>query len=103
MLEQLDDMEDSQIVTLTVGGNEVDFFLILNECIHQWHPLLDCDSQLVKSKKVIESGTFIHVSLVPNMRLYSQSHLRCFEFSKQQTLILLFYTIIRLSRRILTK
>jgi len=57
--KQLSSIEDSQIVTLTVGGNEVDFFLILNECIHQWHPISNCDAQLVNSKKKIESGTFI--------------------------------------------
>jgi hypothetical protein len=50
---------DSQIVTLTVGGNEVDFFGVLNECIYQWRPLSTCENELQRSRSLIESGKFI--------------------------------------------
>lgn len=56
---QVPQIEDSQIVTLTVGGNEVDFFGILNECVHQWRPLSTCDTEWQKSMSLIESNEFI--------------------------------------------
>jgi hypothetical protein len=50
---------DSQIVTLTVGGNEVDFFAVLNECIYQWRPFSTCEKEWQRSRSLIESGKFI--------------------------------------------
>jgi hypothetical protein len=50
---------DSQIVTLTVGGNEVDFVAILNECIYKWRPFSTCEKELHRSRSLIESGKFI--------------------------------------------
>lgn len=54
LLTQLSSIQDSKITTLTVGGNEVDFFTILNECVHQWRPLRTCDAQLKASEDKIE-------------------------------------------------
>jgi len=56
---QVPQIQDSQIVTLTVGGNEVDFFAVLNECVHQWRPLSTCDKESQKSRSSIESSQFI--------------------------------------------
>lgn len=56
---QVPQIQDSQIVTLTVGGNEVDFFAVLNECIHQWRPTSSCDKEWQKSRSLIESSEFI--------------------------------------------
>jgi len=56
---QVPQIKDSQIVTLTVGGNEVDFFAVLNECVHQWRPLSTCEKEWQKSRGLIESSEFI--------------------------------------------
>ncbi|EXJ87872.1 hypothetical protein A1O1_04799 [Capronia coronata CBS 617.96] len=45
----------SDLVSVTVGGNEVDFLRVLNECIYQWHPVSTCDAALVESRKLLES------------------------------------------------
>ena len=50
---------ESDLVTLTVGGNEVDFFGVLNECIYQWAPLGTCEKELERSRRLIESSRFV--------------------------------------------
>jgi len=49
----------ADIVTLTVGGNEVDFFLLLNECVHQWKPFSTCEAELAKARGLVQSTRFI--------------------------------------------
>lgn len=56
---QLDSIGDSDLVTLTVGGNEVDFFGVLNECVYQWRPLGTCEYESRKSRRLIESRRFV--------------------------------------------
>ena len=55
---QLASIGDSDLVTLTVGGNEVDFFGVLNECVYQWWPLSTCEGELQRSRELIESRGF---------------------------------------------
>lgn len=50
---------ESDLVTLTVGGNEVDFFAVLNECVYQWRPQGTCEGELRKSRELIESSCFV--------------------------------------------
>jgi hypothetical protein len=50
---------DSQVVTLTVGGNEVDFFAVLNECVYLWRPFSTCEKEWQRSRSLIESSEFI--------------------------------------------
>jgi|SRR2546423_1021799 len=50
---------DTQIVTLTVGGNEVGFFAVLNECIYKWWPFSTCEKEWQRSRSLIESSDFI--------------------------------------------
>jgi hypothetical protein len=79
---------DSQIVTLTVGGNEVDFFAILNECIYLWRPFSTCEKELQRSRSLIESSEFIDnynklvkgavQALQPGARLLSTGYARFF-------------------------
>jgi GDSL-like Lipase/Acylhydrolase family len=57
--DQLSWIGDSDLVTLTVGGNEVDFFGVLNECVYQWAPQGTCDSELMNSRRLIENSRFI--------------------------------------------
>jgi lysophospholipase L1-like esterase len=56
---QVPQIGDSQVVTLTVGGNEVDFFAVLNECIYKWRPFSTCEKEWQRSRSLIESGKFI--------------------------------------------
>jgi GDSL-like Lipase/Acylhydrolase family len=56
--DQLGWIGESDLVTLTVGGNEADFFRVLNECVYQWHPLRTCEAELRTSRRVIESSRF---------------------------------------------
>lgn len=46
------------LATIQIGGNEVDFFPILNECIQQWHPLSTCDRELIRARQLIQSTSF---------------------------------------------
>lgn len=50
---------NKDLVTIQIGGNEVDFFPILNECIQQWHPLSSCDRELDRARSLIQSTSFI--------------------------------------------
>jgi lysophospholipase L1-like esterase len=57
--DQVPWIRKDDIVSVTVGGNEVDFFLLLNECIYQWHPLSTCEAEWRRSRTLIESGEFV--------------------------------------------
>jgi lysophospholipase L1-like esterase len=59
VLDQLRWIGDSDLVTLTVGGNEVDFFSVLNECVYQWRPQGTCGEALRKSRRLMESSEFV--------------------------------------------
>jgi lysophospholipase L1-like esterase len=50
---------DVDVVTLTVGGNEIDFFAVLNACVHGWFPGWDCDRELVRAREHVISDTFL--------------------------------------------
>lgn len=52
-------IRDSDLVTLTVGGNEVDFFAVLNECVYRWWPGGTCDAELKRSRDLIERRDFV--------------------------------------------
>jgi len=54
--DQVPYVGDSDLVSLTVGGNEVDFFLVLNECIYHWWPSSTCEAELAKARGLIESS-----------------------------------------------
>ena len=49
----------SDIISVTVGGNEVDFFSLLNECVQQWRPFSTCEAEIAKSRTLVESTQFI--------------------------------------------
>lgn len=49
----------SDVVTLQVGGNEADFFRVLNECVHQWQPLSTCEQELAKARRSAQDSDFI--------------------------------------------
>lgn len=47
------------LATVQIGGNEVGFFPVLNECIQQWHPLSSCDRELIRARELIQSTAFV--------------------------------------------
>ena len=57
--EQLHLTEHKDLITIQIGGNEADFFLVLNECIQQWHPLSTCDRELTRARNLIESTALL--------------------------------------------
>lgn len=58
--QQLGHIGDSDIVTLTVGGNEVEFFVTLNDCVYHWWQGLGCEAQLKRTRRAIESTDLIN-------------------------------------------
>ena len=50
---------DEDVVTVTVGGNEIDFFVVLNACVHQWFPGGDCERELVRAREAVQSDVFL--------------------------------------------
>lgn len=59
LYSQVSRIGDSDIVTVTVGGNEVDFFVVLNACIHQWWPLESCEKEMTKARTLVQSSNFL--------------------------------------------
>lgn len=59
MREQFGWIEDSDLVTLTVGGNEVNFLGVLNECVYRWWPVGSCERELRRSRALIENAAFV--------------------------------------------
>lgn len=54
--DQVPYIGDSDLVTLTASGNDVDFFVVLNECVYHWSPAIGCEAQLIKAREVIETS-----------------------------------------------
>lgn len=52
-------LKGADVVTIQVGGNEVDFFPVLNECIQQWKPLSTCDREINRARSLIQSTRFV--------------------------------------------
>lgn len=61
---------DSEVVTLQIGGNEADFFSLLNECVQQWYPLSTCEQEIEKAESILQSDSFIDKfeSLISNTK-----------------------------------
>lgn len=57
--DQLRSVWHADLVTIQVGGNEVDFFPVLNECIQQWHPFSTCDRELDRARGITQSTEFV--------------------------------------------
>ena len=80
---QADRLGNPQIATLTIGGNNVGFFDILNACIYQfyWGWSGDCNEALANSQALIDSPEFetnitdsindvVGEASAPNFKLY---------------------------------
>lgn len=59
LLHQVPFIEKSDVVTITVGGNEVHFFSVLNACIYQWLPFSSCEREIAEARALIESQSLI--------------------------------------------
>lgn len=57
--QQLGHIAESDLVTLTVGGNEVEFFFTLNDCVYHWWEGRGCETQMESTKRTIESTALI--------------------------------------------
>lgn len=94
MKTQLSQIKDSELVTMTVGGNEVDFFAVLNECVHQWRPIKGCEKELETTRQAIQSTTFISnydkliedavAELAPNAQMIVTGYARFFNEATEQ-------------------
>lgn len=60
LLKQLSHIVGADLITIQVGGNEVDFFPLLNECIQQWHPLSTCDREVTRARSILKSSNFVN-------------------------------------------
>ena len=60
LYSQIPKLDDADIVTITVGGNEVDFFALLNACVHQWWPSESCEKEMGKARALVQSATFLN-------------------------------------------
>jgi SAGA-associated factor 73 len=47
--------KDTDLVTLTASGNDVEFFKVVNECVYHWSPTIGCEAQLVRARNIIET------------------------------------------------
>ncbi|OCT47221.1 esterase [Cladophialophora carrionii] len=54
--DQVPYIGDSELVTLTASGNDVNFFVVLNECVYHWSPAIGCEAQIVKAREIIETS-----------------------------------------------
>lgn len=52
-------LDGADLATIQVGGNEVDFFPVLNECIQQWKPWSTCDREISRARSLIQSTKFV--------------------------------------------
>ncbi len=59
LYSQVPKIGESDIVTITVGGNEVDFFAVLNACVHQWWPSGSCEKEMAKARALVQSSAFL--------------------------------------------
>ena len=88
LISQAPWIQESQIITLTIGGNEVDFFKVVNDCVFQWVPLTDCNASISHSRSIIESDYLkqnlekliraIVVEMVPEARLLVTGYAKFF-------------------------
>ncbi len=58
--KQVPKMSNSQLVTLSAGGNDANFATILNYCVYQWATFWgwSCDGELAKAKTTIEAQKY---------------------------------------------
>jgi lysophospholipase L1-like esterase len=88
LISQVPWLQDSQVSTLTIGGNEVDFFKVVNDCVFQWVPLANCNVTISHSRTIIESDYFrqnlakliknIVVEMIPEARLLVTGYAKFF-------------------------
>lgn len=60
LFHQVPFIEKSDVITMTVGGNEVHFFSVLNACIYQWLPFSSCEREVAEARALIESRSLIY-------------------------------------------
>lgn len=56
---QLRKAKHYDMVTIQVGGNEVDWFMLINECVFQWRQFSSCEKELTRVRGLIQATNFI--------------------------------------------
>ncbi len=58
--KQVPKMSNSQLVTISAGGNDANFVTILNYCVYQWATWWpwSCDGQLAEAKTIIDKQEY---------------------------------------------
>ena len=46
-------VDDADLVTVTVGGNEANFFRVLNGCVFLWKPVGSCEEEIVRARGMV--------------------------------------------------
>lgn len=59
LYKQMFFLRGADLVTIQVGGNEVDFFPVLNECVQQWRPFSTCDREINRAQSLMQSTRFV--------------------------------------------
>ena len=54
--DQIPHIGMSDLVSITIGGNEANFYPVVSECIYHWRPASTCEAELVKARGLIESS-----------------------------------------------
>ena len=56
---QVPHIGDADVVTITVSGNEVDFFAVLNACVYEWLPSASCEKEMTRANTLAQSDTLL--------------------------------------------
>ena len=56
---QVPHIGDADVVTITVGGNEIEFFAVLNACVYEWLPSTSCEKEMTRAKTLAQSDTLL--------------------------------------------
>lgn len=59
LLHQVPFIGRSDVITITVGGNEVHFFAVMNACVYHWLPLATCEREIAEARALIQSESLI--------------------------------------------
>ena len=57
---QVPKIGNSEVISITVGGNEVDFFVLMNACVHEWYPHLPCKQEMTQARSLVQSRAFLN-------------------------------------------
>ncbi|KAK5044836.1 hypothetical protein LTR84_010374 [Exophiala bonariae] len=60
LFHQVPFIGNSDVVTITAGGNEIHFFNVLNACVYHWLPFADCEKEIGEARAMVQSRNLIN-------------------------------------------